>query len=409
MLSTLIFSILAICLFINYKKTVIFILVFYTWISAFSLWGQDLMTFLGSLVVLLFPVKMGIRNISFNKFPFRVPFFLIALSACLSAVLAQEHHYPSVVIYIVKQLLFIMISWAVYISNPKLTLKWFVHFAFIFGSIIAFYSLFETITKTNPYIQFVYSLNAYTEDTLITEIRFGLKRSQGLFDVHVTNACMALSMFVILFYAKTNNLIKSTNINSIILTLLICTVFFTGARSAILALLVALPCILDKKYFRIKYIVPLLAIIICFLSTNYFSDIYYATLNSNDADMGSSEDMRSNQFALAMFFMEKSIVFGHGIGFVGEVKKYSAEILGAESLWLPIMIERGIFGIICYVILFAFSLYYFCSIKQYRLCMFILSFWIFNTMTSIHNCFPTQVLMYSYLISEMNVLCKSKT
>ena len=147
MLSTLIFSILAICLFINYKKTVIFILVFYTWISAFSLWGQDLMTFLGSLVVLLFPVKMGIRNISFNKFPFRVPFFLIALSACLSAVLAQEHHYPSVVIYIVKQLLFIMISWAVYISNPKLTLKWFVHFAFIFGSIIAFYSLFETITN----------------------------------------------------------------------------------------------------------------------------------------------------------------------------------------------------------------------------------------------------------------------
>lgn len=406
MLSVLIFVILAISLFVNYKKTIIFILVFFTWISAFSLWGKDIMTFLGTLAVLLFPLKMGIHKITFHKFPLKIPFVLIALSSCFSAVLAKEHHYPSMIINIVEQLLFIMIAWSVYISNPKLVLRWFVHFAFVLGAIIAFYSLFETITRTNPYINFVYSLNAYTENTLITEIRFGLKRSQGLFDVHVTNGCVALSMFMILFYAKANNMIKSTKFIQIVLLLLICTVFFTGARSAILALFVALPSFLDKKYLRAKYIVPLLVVLILFTGTEYFSEIYYATVNSNDAQMGSSEDMRNNQFALAMFFMEKSIVFGNGIGFVGEVANYSDEILGAESLWLPIMIERGVFGIVCYIILFIFSLGYFYKIKQYRLCFFILSFWVFNSLTSIHNCSPTHVLMYSYLISEMNVICK---
>ena len=73
MLSVLIFVILAISLFVNYKKTIIFILVFFTWISAFSLWGKDIMTFLGTLAVLLFPLKMGIHKITFHKFPLKIP------------------------------------------------------------------------------------------------------------------------------------------------------------------------------------------------------------------------------------------------------------------------------------------------------------------------------------------------
>mgnify|MGYP000206968727 CR=1 FL=1 len=407
MLSVLIFIILAICLFVNYKKTVIFILVFFTWISAFRLWWQDIMTFLGILIVVLFPLKMKTHNL--NKFPFKIPFFLIILSTCLSAILASEHHYPSLIVFIIKQFLLIIISWTIYISNPKLTIKWFVHYAFIFGFIIAFYSLFETITKINPYLNFIYSLNAYTDNTLITEIRFGLKRSQGLFDVHVINGCMALSMFMILFYAKTNNLLKETKIASITLFLLICTIFFTGARSAILALLIILPSVMNKKYFRIRYVFPVLTILFFFMGTEYFSEIFYAITNSNDANIGSSEDMRTNQFALAIYFMEKSIVFGHGIGFIGEIMKmYPNEILGAESLWLPIMTEGGLLGIFCYIVLFIYSLRYFFIIKQYKLSLFILSFWVFNTLSSIHNCFPTQILMYSYLISEMNIIYKKQ-
>lgn len=401
MIPVLLFFILSVCLFLNYRQTIIFIVVFYTLISAFSLWGQDLSTFVITLAVILFPFNFGKNIYYINKFPFKTPFLLLAISVCISTILAIEHHYPTMIVYIIKQILLIVIAWLVYMSSPQYILRLFVKFAYIFGVIVAVYSLFETITGYNPYIELVNSLRIYTETSIITEVRFGIKRSQGLFDVHVTNACVALSMLLIIYYAHKNFLLKSKT-KLLILLLLVLTVFFSGARSAMVGFVVALPCFIENKYVRPHYIILFILIFLLLVDTTYFTDVYNSIVYSNEVAIGSSQDMRNNQFGLAMYFMNQSPIFGHGIGFTSEVKNFSMEILGAESLWLPVMIEQGLFGCVCYLLLFISSIWYFYRIRQIKLCFYILSFWIFNTMSSIHNCYPTYILFYAYLVSEMN-------
>lgn len=72
------------------------------------------------------------------------------------------------------------------------------------GAIIAFYTLFEAIIKSNPYIQLMNSMDIYTQHFYITEIRFGLKRCQALFSMHTTLGAVALTYMDAFYYMQSN-------------------------------------------------------------------------------------------------------------------------------------------------------------------------------------------------------------
>lgn len=397
------FIILSLCLLFNYNKTVIFVAVFYTLIAAFSLWGQNLALFVIVFAIALFPLKLKLTNVLLS-FPPLYVFILLAISIIISGLLATEHHYPSIISRICTQLVFCLIVWYVYKKSPILFFKCFSKYALIFGSLVGLYSLFETILNYNPYMQYIAENKFYTTYTIISEVRFGIKRSQGLFDVHVTNGCMSLTMLMIIYYSVLSKYIKRTKFVSTIMLVLFIVPFLSGARSAIIAAVIMIPCFIYEKTPKIKLFFLSLALIACVIVFfDYFYQIFDSIINSNEAKIGSDQDMRERQFSLAFYFMEKSLLFGNGTGYTfGAVRNFSSEILGAESLWLPIIIEQGLVGCLSYIILFLYSVFYFLKKKQTKIAIFIISFWIFNTLTSIHNCSPTYILLYSLIIYEMS-------
>ena len=66
---------------------------------------------------------------------------------------------------------------------------------------------------------------------------------------------------------------------------------------------------------------------------------------------GSNSDMRRIQFELALYYMTMHPIWGNGLSYswTHVVARFSKEALGLESVWFPIMIDRGIVG--CFVYL----------------------------------------------------------
>ena len=124
--------------------------------------------------------------------------------------------------------------------------------------------------------------------------------------------------------------------------------------------------------------------------------------------IGSNADMREGQFELAFYFLNKSFWFGNGIGEIGNVLINYQEMMGAESLWIPVMVEQGIFGIISIISIFVFSIVY--AYKRHFIPMIWIpiGFIVLFTMTSIPNCQPTYHLPIMFTIMAIYIQAQTK-
>ena len=113
---------------------------------------------------------------------------------------------------------------------------------------------------------------------------------------------------------------------------------------------------------------------------------------------GSNTDMRSIQFELAALFMMQSPFLGNGISYTFEyvADKYK-EMCGAESLWIPIMIDFGILGITAIIVFIIQVGYYIKKYCEIRLLFFLLGILVFNSLSSIPAFSFTQ-LFYLFVI-----------
>lgn len=336
-----------------------------------------------------------------NKFPFIISYIVLLSSIIISNFLGEIQHFGVVSFYIGELYLYFC-CWQILKQRNGFYLNKFLKYCIFLGGIIGIYSLFETITRTNPYINFINSLGAYISDFLITEIRFGVKRSQTLFAMHTTNAGISLILFYVLFYIKKYSSYHFKKISILIITLLLVNIFFSGARSAIIGTIICLITFYDKKIFSLKYILLFLLIIIITSSilSNYFQELIGSIVDTNKVG-GSNSEMRSNQFEIGFFFLNKSFWFGNGINYIWEIvlPDYK-ELYGAESLWLPIMVDQGFFGIVAYSLLIINFIYYIYIHKQKKIFFFILGFVIFNTMSSIPCVSITSISIYLIAIID---------
>lgn len=402
MISILILSIFVIALFVNYKKTFIVLMVLYTWLSQFKVPGIPISLFavLSSFAFLLYIVKFGFnRFIVGNLGLLGVSIFLICGSLILSNHFAVYKHYPSLIVNIIV-LLNLFILYAILRSAQQKYVTYFVRVCYIYGGFISLYTLFEAITNTNPYIEFVNNYDLYSQDFIITETRFGIKRCQSIFSMHCTLGAVALVLGCLLLYAKQffKELLPYKYL-SLIIFLLFLAVFFTGARSAILGFIICLVMFLNKKYIRVRYIIPLIFICVVgtFFLSDYFSSIYESVVDTEKVG-GSNTDMREGQLAIAEYFMNQSFWVGNGLSYTFEFVQanFKDELLGAESLWFPIMIDQGAIGIIVYVFYIVSCCFYVVKMKNYRLLFFVLGVLVFNSMSSIPN--------FNFIYSMMYIL-----
>lgn len=186
-LSLILYLLLVLLLMKNLQKYFVYFFVYAVWLGHFELWGQSVMTWTFMFAALLFIVRVKKPWAGIKGFPMILPFTLMMLSLILCNYYADVKHYPSLISMLIVQYFSIFIFWSLYQRNPQRVSKYFIKAVLSFAVIISFYSLYETLTRTNPFVETMIHTNTYTYNHIIDEVRFGLKRSQGVFSMHTTN------------------------------------------------------------------------------------------------------------------------------------------------------------------------------------------------------------------------------
>lgn len=353
MIQLLILTITTLMLCHDFKKTFVIIMTLNTWLSCFAgLPGLpiNLFDWISLIAFVLSPFFVDIKNVYTRKMPLAIALALIIISRILTNVYGIYPHTPSMIVGIVR-LLNIFTFYHIVSTNHRY-IRTFVKTCFVYGSIVAVYALFETAFKTNPYIVFVNETNLYTYESFISDIRFFLKRSQSIFAMHTTCGAVAMTLSFVLIYIRlhTTRMLNDYKWLQVVLPLLVATIFFTGARSAIAGCLISMSAFMDIK--RMKYLVipTLMVVVLVFISPDYISQVYNSFVNT-DSVSGSNTDMRDVQLKISMYYFLHSPWIGNGLAYTWEHVKafHTQEILGAESLWFPIMIDQGALGIFSYL------------------------------------------------------------
>lgn len=389
----------------NYKKTLTFLTIWYPWFAQFSfpISGLNFVSACSFVTTIFFFTR---ERVSFNMikhFPMKKSYCFVAASFILSNFLSADRHDAYMLSQIFCSLILGYSFWYLLVREPQKITRYVIRYSLILAAVVAFYSLFETISRTNPYIDFVNALDLYSNNRFIDEIRFGVKRTQSIFSMHTTSGSVCLLMFTLLAYLKYYyGFVFFKKWDKLLIPALLISTFLCGARSAIVGAIVVCFVFFSKKILKPKIFIPLLllSIIGSFYLVEYLFQVYNSIINSN-AGGGSSLDMRTTQFEIAFYYLYKNLIFGNGLAFTWNVAlaKFK-ELLGAESLWIPIMIDQGLFGCFAYILLIWDNIRYVLKNNQKRLIFFILGMWIFNTMSSIPGFEITHVFLFTLILVE---------
>ncbi len=392
-------------LLVDFKKYFIIFIALATWLQQFVFLSTSysIFEFLSLFSAIVFFFQRDFRK----DFPLKESFLFFTFSLIVTTYFAWLRNFLLLGITFTTLLFNVYIFWCVINSNLRKYLNLFIKWSCIFGCIIVGYALFETVTTSNPFIEYINSSHAYLNDFLITEVRFGIKRSQSIFSMHTTNGAISLALFCLLLYLKRQtNFFKSNKLINVLIVLLLITVFLTGARSAMIGCVICCLMFYEKKLLQFKYVL-LLLVAGCILIGSlheYIQEVLDSIFDTEKVS-GSNTDMRSIQFEIAYLFLAQSFWFGHGLSYTWlYVKIFYDELLGAESLWIPVMIDQGFIGIMAYAFFFICCIVY--SIKKKALCIsfFVLGFLVYNSMSSLPGFQITYILIYIMTMIELKQL-----
>lgn len=355
------------------------------------------------------------------KFPFGFPLFLYAFSEFCSSFLASTS--GSILNFlqsIVVGVLFLYVIW--YYIDSKKDLAFVVKGYSIMFTIAILLSIFEQITHFNPLIRLEsLLLPASAPRGLIWEssqVRFGgLFRAQAFMSISISYGAYCLLFFLfyifLVYYYPIYNYYKKIK-NRIFIIGLVVGTFLSGSKSPILSLIIGfIPYLKTKWILNFKILIG--AIFIAAISKplidKIYADIYTALTVDNyyEYQGGSSLAMRMMQLEVSLREFEKAPIIGNGTKYLAKAESYYGnELLGAESIWFELLIEKGLLGIASFIILLIYPLFVKGIIHKKRYVPLILGWLTINTMTTIPGIgntfyYTLIILMYkAQLLSNSN-------
>lgn len=337
-----------------------------------------------------------------RTYPLLFSSILLIVSYVLSNHYAVYRHYGSLVSCIVVDVASLFVFYQIISKNSRYIFI-YIRTCVILSLVVGVYTLVETIISSNHYMFIVNSLELYSQDIIVEDIRFGMKRAQAIFGMHTTLGGFSTMMDGLLLWVSLNCPLYVKKLGkkklSIAIGLMIIAVFLTGTRSTIAGLAVVLMSFFSFKHVKMKYVfIAIVSVVIGFMALDAYLDKIILSFTDTESVGGSNTDMRSIQFELAALFMMQSPFLGNGISYTFEyvADKYK-EMCGAESLWIPIMIDFGMLGITAIIVFIIQVGYYIKKYCEIRLLFFLLGILVFNSLSSIPAFSFTQ-LFYLFVI-----------
>ena len=286
-------------------------------------------------------------------------------------------------------------------------IRYFIRCCVIVVLLTVSLGLFESIFEDNPWLDYVYVNSPHNEAThgrmfyvppFIGDgvsMRYNMVRAYSFYGIHIAFGTCSLYFFFLLSAVFLNkwNRIMNMKVLLIFIALSAIGVFLANSKTAMVGMVIivfALFKIKELLNFRILllFIIVLSGVIIMF--PEYLNN-YISLVDSDVAEEGggSTMMMRGQQFLVATDMWLQSPIFGNGPGSIEIMKKASFsydDILGAESVWLRILPERGLFGAFVYLFMYLvlyknFKKY----IPRYQLGFYLFALLVLDTVSSTSN------------------------
>jgi len=229
------------------------------------------------------------------------------------------------------------------------------------------YGLFEYVTQINPVIDFEKTFIPEDDNGKIyfSGERYGSVRCQSMMAISISyGALCVIWLCVAMSFRKIYKEIVPSFFLPFFWGLILIATFSTGSKSPFIFLVTYLVSFffMVSGYVRIKAALLLGVLLFIFVFQNFISDfILQITDSSQTTTAGSDIPMRIMQVTAAANLLDQyGWLFGLGARGVMKANTLAAEeLLGAESIWLQLLLEYGIVGCFTYV----YMLY---SVNKYK-------------------------------------------
>ena len=401
MLHYIVFLIFFVFLLRKFENTAIMVAAMACWLTFF----RDPLNLVNNvyLVLSLLIVLLGVKK--YGKSLKKAPFIWCIVPVFVSYVVTMFAHgvFLKQYLIIIAQYLFPCVLYLIINSRAKVNL--FVKYASAFMILVTVYCFIEEIISSNPFISWCEDrADSFTFFSNKTDERFGFKRAQSIFASPTGLGIMCSYLFVTLFIFLRNNEQQMRVVwrKALLIFMPIC-VFFTGTRSIILCFLLAVMTLLTPSTIR-KYRTTFIstAIILCVFLSSYFISIYDSIFVDTEIG-GSSSDMREGQWEIAFYYMMNDFWVGNGFTFTSSLlNNDEAGLFGAEGMWLPIIMDRGMIGVISVALAFIIGLSEIIKRKYYRLIWLWVSFLVLKTITTGVGIEPTYYAVILVVLFRYN-------
>ena len=183
--------------------------------------------------------------------------------------------------------------------------------------------------------------------------RFGLLRCNSFLPYSSSLGMVCSLVFFVLLNMKVLNIkIHRQKENFLLLMLPFC-VLLSGTRSQFCVFAICVvPFLLRKDFLKTKVAKTLIVIagLILLIFNRFFYVIIDSILHSDNAEMGSTSQLRVTQFEICYSYFIESPIWGFGKNYIWEYIKPEHDLLfGAESSWFPTMVDYGLVGCMNYL------------------------------------------------------------
>lgn len=334
---------------------------FYHTVIVLALWWQVLQnlylqpySFTGVcalLIAICFISKISKKEILWNSFPLRKPFLLLFICYCVSVF---NGAFKIGSLLSVLQIFIIPVS--SYFAIQKISNFWnfLLLNIFIFVCVILSVGFVELNLGFNPVILWLQSVGIgdYSAEQTDDYIRFGMYRCQSLMvwcsTYGVVCGFTALLLLLLNYYKR----FKQSLLVVLMSLLLLFGMFTCGTRSVFVAICIALLAYIFQAVFKFKYLLGCLFLLLgaYYLFPDFFDQILLSITDSSSVD-GSDTELRQSQLNVALREFSNSPFIGNGDGTCAYLVNKNIGLLGAESFLFWTLIDRGIIGLACSLIL----------------------------------------------------------
>ncbi len=394
---------LLVFLFVNYKKAVIVLAVFSINIHFFklSIIGT-VYNFLVLVAIVLFLSGKDIKKLLSH------PLLLCVVLPLISVYLSMPQFHIRHILVVIAQYVFPVVLYY-NIRNQK-DISFYINCLKYLAVCAVVYAFYEEVTLENPIMQWCSKhqdqFQWMTSKINTSFMRYGFRRAISFFaGVGAFGAFCIYYWFVIVYMKNKKDKLIDSILNMMMILLPIC-VLLTGTRSAFIALLIASIAFVSWKTIRNNKFLVFSIIVMSIMAYPYVMQIVDSIFES-DSVSGSTYDERNIQWEVAIYYMNQNYWLGNGIGFCSSLLEADeAGLVGAEGMWLPIMMDRGMFGVISVLMGYVITAIYLYRRKLFTIMWVLLSFLVLKTLTTVVGVEPTYYLLIIVFLIRYNEIMK---